>query len=239
MKKLLLSFLVIVISIQAGISQQVINDANAQERTVGSFHAIEVATGIQLTLTQGNSEEVAVSATSGEFRDKIVTKVDNGVLKIYYEDKLSSMNTKRQRKDLKAYVSCKTLDRLEANTGGTVDIIGTLKAGSLTMHANTGGTITGMITSSSLKVDQNTGSVITLSGNTENLDVEGSTGSRFKGVELTTAVCNAQVSTGASVTITAQKELSVKASTGGDVKYKGDASLKDIKKGTGGSVTKI
>jgi hypothetical protein len=51
--------------------------------------------------------------------------------------------------------------------------------------------------------------------------------------------CNAKASTGAGISITAQKELSVKANTGGFVKYKGEASVKEIRTNTGGSVTKI
>jgi hypothetical protein len=41
------------------------------------------------------------------------------------------------------------------------------------------------------------------------------------------------------VYITVQKELTVKANTGGYVKYKGDVAVKEIKANTGGSVSKI
>jgi hypothetical protein len=37
------------------------------------------------------------------------------------EYKLASINTKKKRKELKAYVSYKSLDRLDANTGARVD----------------------------------------------------------------------------------------------------------------------
>ena len=102
---------------------------------MSSFHGIEVATGIELILTEGSTEEVAVSAATSEFRDKIVTKVENGILKIYYENKLGAINTKKENKKLKAYVSYKTLDRLNANTGAEVEIKGTLKASSMKMNA--------------------------------------------------------------------------------------------------------
>lgn len=239
MKKLLLSFLILAVTGTAVFSQKTINDPNAEKRAVSGFHGIDVGTGIELVLTEGSSEEVAVSAATTEFRDKIITRVENGILKIHYESKLGSANTKREKKELKAYVSYKTLDQLEANTGATVEIEGTLRSSSFKMNANTGATIHGKISTTSLKVDQNTGSMITLSGDAESLAVEGSTGSMFKGVDLTTNICNANVSTGAWVSVTTHKELYVKASTGGTVKYKGDASIKEIKKGTGGSVTKI
>ncbi len=239
MKKLLLSFLIVVLTGGLALAQKTINDVNAEKRTIGAFHGIDVGTGVQLTLTEGGTEEVAVSATTTEFRDKIVTKVENGILKIYYENKLSSMHNKKEKKELKAYVSYKKLDRLDANTGSAVEIVGILKSASLKIKANTGATIKGKVSSNDLTVDQNTGSIVTLSGETEKLEVEGDTGSMFNGENLTTGICNAKVNTGAGIAITAQKELYAKAHTGGYVKYKGGASIREINKGTGGTITKL
>lgn len=239
MKKLLLSFLLIAGAGSLVLAQKTINDPHAEKRNVSGFHGIHVGTGIELILTEGSAEDVAVSAATTEFRDRIETKVENGILKIYYENKISSINTKKERKDLKAYVSYKRLDELDANTGADVEIDGTLKSTSLKIRANTGAAIKGRVSVGDLKVDQNTGSIITLSGDADKLEIEGDTGSMFKGVELTTNICNAKVSTGADISVTAQKELNAKASTGGSVRYKGDAPVKEVKKSTGGSVTKI
>jgi len=220
------------------VAQKTINDANAEKRNVGSFHGVEVATGIKLVLTQGNAEEVAVSASTTEYRDNIITKVENGILKIHYNYELK-INRNKEKKELKAYVSYKNLDFLEANTGAEVEIEGVLKSPSLKMKANTGGVINGDINIIELDVNQNTGSVITISGETGKLEVEGSTGSVFRGTDLKTAECNATASTGAGIYITVQKELNVKANTGGYIKYKGDAGIREIKTNTGGSVSKI
>ncbi len=83
MKKYTLLLTAIVIYFSAA-AQKTINDPNAAIRNVASFHAVEVSSGIDLYLTQGN-EAVAVSATSEDARNKIITKVGNGVLKIYLE----------------------------------------------------------------------------------------------------------------------------------------------------------
>jgi Putative auto-transporter adhesin, head GIN domain len=239
MKKLLLSFLVITIGSTAAFAQKVINDVNVEKRTVGSFHGIEVSTGIELTLTEGNTEEVAVSASTTEFRDKIVTEVKNGILKIHYETKTGSVNKVKETKGLKAYVSYKTLDALDVNTGAEVKINGVLKSSSLNLNANTGGLVNGEVDIAAFKVSQNTGSKITLSGKVEKLEINGDTGSKFNGEGLSTSNCSAKVSTGAGIYITVQKELNVKANTGGFVKYKGEAGIRDIKTNTGGHVSRI
>ena len=239
MKKLVLSFLVIAITGSVALAQKNIINPNVEKRTVSSFHGIEIATGIELTLTEGNAEEVVVSAATTEFRDKIITKVENGILKIYYENKLGAVNKRKESKDLKAYVSYKTLDMLNANTGAEVKINGTLKSASLDLKANTGALVNGEVDINTLKVSQNTGSKITLSGKADKLDIESDTGSKFKGENMSTSNCNIKVSTGAMVSVTAEKELQVKANTGGSVKYKRNAVIKEIKTNTGGSVTKI
>lgn len=225
----------------AGVTnaQKTFNDPNAEKRTVGNFHGIEVGTGIELSLSSGSAEEVAVSAATSEFRDKIVTKVENGILKIHYETKTGSINKNKESKNLKAYVSYKNLDKLKANTGAEVIIIGVLNTTSLDIDASTGALIDGDVNVTAMKVDQSTGSKITLTGKTEKLEIEGSTGSKFMGENMGTINCNVKVNTGARVSVNAGKELQIKASTGGSVKYKGNASIREIKTNTGGSVSKI
>ncbi|MDZ4792646.1 MAG: head GIN domain-containing protein [Bacteroidota bacterium] len=239
MKKLVLSFLLTALTGSALLAQKTIYDPNAEKRTVSGFHGIDVATGIQLTLTEGNTEDVAVSAATAEFRDKIVTKVVNGVLKIYFETKTGAVNKTKETKDMKAYVSYKKLDLLHVTTGAKVKIDGVLKSSSLDMEANTGAIVDGEVNIASLKISQNTGSKVSLSGKADKLDIEGDTGSKFKGEDMSASNCTVKVSTGAIISVKAEKELQVKASTGGSVKYKGDPTVKEIKKSTGGTVNKI
>ena len=222
-----------------GLSAQTVNDLNAEKRTVGSFHGIDVGTGIELLLTQGTTEEVAVSASKPEFRERIITRIENGILKIFYDSKTGAINKTKENKDLKAYVSCKTLDRLHANTGAEVTISGVLQSASLDMEANTGAIIHGQVDLGTLKLDQNTGSKVTLSGKTDRIEAEGSTGSKFTGEDMNTTTCKVEVSTGARFTIHADKELQAKASTGAVIKYKGAAGIKTVKTNTGGSVSRI
>jgi hypothetical protein len=95
------------------------------------------------------------------------------------------------------------------------------------------------VNNTEMKVHQNTGSVISVSGNTDKIEVAGDTGSEFKGIALVTGVCNAKASTGATILITVNKELYAKVNTGAQVRYKGDAAIKEIQKGTGGTAKKI
>ncbi len=220
-------------------AQKTVNDPLAEKRVVGSFHGIEVGTGIELVITPSAQEEVAVSAAKAEYRDKIVTRVENGTLKIYYETKTGSINRVGKDKKLRAWVSYTKLDKLAANTGAGIEWDGALKAGSLDMKANTGGVINGEIQVSNLTLSQNTGSKVMLTGKAGTLNVDGDTGSRFTGEKLETENCSVSVSTGAKVSVNAGKDLQVKASTGARVTYRGSAGLSSVKTSTGGTVSKI
>src|ERR1044072_6782360 len=122
MRKILSLFLFRSLMIAAS-AQKIMNDANAQKRNVSGFHAIEVSGGIDLYLSQGE-EAVAVSAAKDEYRDKIMTEVKDGVLKIRYEWR-SGLKIDWGNHKLKAYVSAKKLDGLNASGGSDVDIEGT------------------------------------------------------------------------------------------------------------------
>jgi hypothetical protein len=239
MQKVIYSLFTIALLSTTAFSQKTINDVNVEKRAVSSFHGIDVATGIQLILTQGSTEELAVSADKTEHRDKIVSKVENGMLKIYYETKTGAVNKTKETKNLKAYVSYKSLDKLFATTGASVKIEGVLKSISLDLKANTGALVNGKVDIENLEVSQNTGSKITLSGSAGKLEIDGSTGSKFAGLDMATSNCEIKVSTGAIISVNANKALQVKANTGGVVKYKGNASTTEIKKSTGGTVSKI
>jgi hypothetical protein len=239
MKKIFLFLFILAGLATTSFAQKTINDANAEKRNVSGFHGIDVATGIELTLTKGTTEEVAVSASEIEFRDKIVTEVVNGILKIHYESKTGSINRRNESKHLRAYVSYKSLDKLIVTTGAEVTIDGVLEASTLELKANTGGLVKGELSVSTLDVNQDTGSKITLSGKVDKLEAEGSTGSKFMGENLNTNTCSAEMGTGAGIYISVDKELNVKANTGGYVKYKGNAGIREIKTNTGGTVSKI
>lgn len=206
-------------------AQKKINDPNAVKRNVTSFHAIQVSDGIDLYLTQGN-EAVAVSASSEEYRNKIITKVENGVLKIYYEHAINfSWGNNRK---MKAYVSFKTLDGLNASGGSDVYAEDGISTNDLSAHFSGGSDFRGKITGNNLKIEASGGSDVYVSGKASSLNVSVSGGSDFHGYDLVTDNCNIEASGGSDVYITANKEINVSASGGSDVHYKGSGTIRNM-----------
>jgi hypothetical protein len=233
MKKYTLLLTAIIICSSA-IAQKTINDPNAAKRNVASFHAVEISSGIDLYLTQGN-EAVAVSATSEDVRNKIITKVENGVLKIYFEH---GVNFNFGNKKLKAYVSFKTLDALHASGGSDVYAEDGINANNLEVRLSGGSDFRGKINSSALKMEASGGSDVYVSGKANTLSVEASGGSDFHGYDLVADICNVEANGGSDVYITTNKEMNVSASGGSDVRYKGNGVIKNMNSSGSSSVKK-
>jgi hypothetical protein len=238
MKKLFLS-LITVISLSAFAQEKtVVNDANAQKRTLsGSFTGISVSDGVDLYLTQGSEESIAVSTSDEKYMERFKTEVENGILKIYYDTKGIKWSANDRRR-LKAYVSFKALQKLHASGGADVRMQGSLDVEDLDMKFTSGSAFNGNLKAKVLTVDQSSGSSINISGNADKIDIGVSSGAVFKGYDLAVDYCTAKASSGGGVRITINKELSAKANSGGGVKYKGNAVIKEIDINSGGSVKK-
>jgi len=216
---------------------KVINDANAQKRSVQGFHGVSIASGIDLYLNQGGEEAVAVSASDPEFRDKIVTEVENGILHIYIENKGIHWNWGGNRK-LRAYVSCKLLDELRASGGSDVFIDGSIQSEKLAMNLSGGSDLHGKIAVGELSIGQSGGADVYISGSATQLRVHVSGGSDFHGYDLSVDDCHAEASGGSDVYVTVNKELDAEASGGSDIHYKGSGSVHEAHSSGSGSVSR-
>ena len=232
----LFSFLLLIGVMTTASAQKTINDANAQKRNVSGFHAIEVSGGIDLYLSQGD-EAVAVSASKDEYRDRIVTEVKNGVLKIWFDWK-SNVRIDWSNRKLKAYVSFKNLDGLHASGGSDVSVDGSIKTPKLSMEISGGSDFKGKVESDELKVHASGGSDVNISGKSARLSIDASGGSDFSGYDFASDICNVDASGGSDVHVTVNKELSANASGGSDIFYKGTGLIRDLKTG-GGSIKKV
>lgn len=225
-------FSVIVLSAQ----NTVIRDAHAEARNVGSFTAIEVSNGIDLIIKQGNEDAVAASASTPEIRSRLKTVVENGKLKIYFDSYGWHNNT--TKKELKAYVSFKTLTSLEANSGADVNTDGNINVGKLALTLSSGADFDGDITATNLDIHLSSGSDMTIKGKVGDLNINTSSGSDFNGYDLVSENCKADASSGSDIEITVNKTLNASASSGGGIDYKGSGVITNVSNSSGGKVKK-
>jgi hypothetical protein len=235
MKKIVLSSVLMMAWFLSSSQTKEVNDPNAQERSVRGFNSIKVSHAIDLYLSQSDNEVVAVSASKIEYRERIKTEVQDGVLKIWYDHEKKW--TRGDRK-LKAYVSFKALNKLNASGACDVRVTGILKANDLEINMSGASDFEGAVEASSLVVDLSGASDVTVSGTTTNLKIEVSGASEFKGYDLQTENCSAKASGASDIKITVNKELSAHASGASGVYYKGNGVIRDMKSNGASSVSK-
>jgi len=235
MKNLIAAFLILLSS--GAIAQDaMINDKNAQVRNVSGFNAIRISGSIDVYLTQGNSEAVAVSASEEKFRDRIKTEVVNGTLKIYYDNEKFNLTTANRK--LRAYVSVKEINRLEVSGASDLKISGILTASALQLNISGSSDLEGTLKVGDLRLVASGASDAKIKGSVTTLNVEASGASDIKGYDLTVDECTAKASGASDINLTVNKQISAQASGASSVYYKGDAVMKEVHTSGASSVGK-
>lgn len=220
-------------------AQKTINDPNAEARDHKDFHAIKVSNAFEVYISQGNEDAVAISASSAEYKQKIITEVKNGVLIIRFDDDKKfwkGWNSSKHR--LKAYISIKKIDGLNVSGACNVYFEDGLSAEGLSVDLSGASDMKGKIEAKTLKVDISGASSASISGNAATLAVEVSGASDFKGYDLVTNFCDAKATGASSINITVNKELNANASGASSVRFKGDGLIRDIKTSGASNVTR-
>ena len=223
----------------SGTAQQVvITDANAEARALsGSFNSVKVSGGIDIYLTQGKDEAVAVSAVKEKYLSKIKTEVKNGTLWVYYEEN-SGVHVNIGSKEMKVYISFKNLEKIHASGASDVHVLGQIEVSTLALELSGASDFHGAIKTTNLSVDCSGASDATITGSATNSSIEASGASDIKSYELSTDFCNIKASGASKINITVNKELNVRASGASSINYKGEAAIKGISSSGSGSVNK-
>ncbi|MCU0395559.1 MAG: DUF2807 domain-containing protein [Chitinophagaceae bacterium] len=216
MKKMLFAGALSVLAMYT-FSQQTVYDAHAEQRAVKPFTAIEASAGIEVLITPGDKEALAVSSSDPELAKYIITEVEGETLKIRI-DPIWKWGNKTRNWRVKAYVSYRQLHKVKASSGAIVK--GEIRAGALALTSNSG-------------------AVMNLKGVAEKLEVDASSGAVCKGYDLKTDFLVADVSSGANVQVTVNKEVDAEASSGAMVTFKGQALIRNINVSSGGNVKKV
>ena len=205
-----------------------------QVRSVASFHAVEVSSGIELRLTPGTSQHVEASADDADQLERLKTEVRDGVLKISYDRAMTeSLGFSKPR--LRVNVTATSLTALHASSGAHAEVIGAFTTQKLDVEVSSGASLKANFASTDLRAQVSSGGTATLAGTAQRLDVGASSGGVFKGDGLTARACEASASSGGNLSVAVQETLTANASSGGDVRYTGSPRVSK-RTSSGGSV---
>lgn len=232
---LLLLALVLGISLRAQTEKNLVVDADAEVRQVSAFHGIEVSGAIDLYLSQGTENAVAISANNPEIRDRIRTEVRDGILHIYFDGK--GLNWKRWiNHKMKGYITFRQLERLEATGACNIRTPQIIRQDTLSVEMSGASDFQGEVAIGGLLLRASGASNFKISGKADRASIEASGACNVKGYELTTDYCSIDASGASNVRITVNKELNAVASGGSNIYYRGRGLIRDINSSGGATV---
>ena len=203
---------------------------------VNNFNEISVSSGIDLYLTQGNSESIKI-VTSNEHMNKVLVEKNGTRLNIRYGTKNNWSGMFKDR-EIKVYINFKNLQALTASGGSDVNSQRTINVPRMTITSSGGSDIELDLITNNLEITSSGGSDINLRGKATNMNITSSGGSDVDAKEFTVENARVSSSGGADVEIYVTKALDVTASGGSDVSYKGNPAVNDHSSKSG-SVSRI
>lgn len=217
-------------NINSGVSGN--GNVQIEERIISqSFSAIKATEGLNVYLTQGNTESITVEADEN-LHELILTEVVDGVLKIHTKENIGRASAK------KVMINFKDITAITSTSGSDVYSTNTITANHLKLKSTSGSDMKLDVNTSVLECESTSGSDLKLSGKTDRLIAEATSGSDIKASNLIAQSSQVKATSGADISVNTQKELTAKASSGGDIKYYGNPEKVSKKDGTSGSIRK-
>ena len=233
--KLILLALASFFAIPSFSQSTIINDPHSEQRTVSSFSTIKISGGFEVYLTQGNEDAVAVSGNDQETTDAISTQVTNGVLTITFQGNWFAKRPFNKR--LRAYISCKKINLIEATGACEFKISGKIQSDNLLIKLGGASDIEGLIDADNLSLDLEGASVVKLQGTVQNLKIDARGASDIKDYGLQADNCITDLNGASDVRITVNKSLIAKARGASTLYYHGNPERTDISSSGASSIS--
>jgi len=235
--KLVLSSLVTIMFVATGFAQnygkvkgngKVINET----RNVGNFDQLGVSGSFDVFLVKGNEGKIDIKIEEN-LLPYLVTKVENGKLKIRWKKGTSIRTTKSTQ------VTVYFKDINGIGVSGSSDVVAKdkIRSNEFTASVSGSGDIEFEIETDHLTASVSGSGDLDISGSAKNITaaVAGSGDIDAYGLKADTA--DLKISGSGGMTITVENELKVKVSGSGDIKYKGNPKIEDIKVSGSGNVS--
>lgn len=202
-----------------------------------NFNEVNVASGIDLYLTQSNSENIKITGHE-ELVKNVEIEKSGSALNIRYKKNISWQRMFKGQ-TLKVYINYKNLQAITASGGSDVYGQNTLKATSLKIQASGGSDIKLDVATKDLEVTVSGGSDADLKGTATNMNIQSSGGSDVNALGLVSEYAKVSASGGSDANVHVTKGLEASASGGSDVNYKGDPAVNKTSSSKSGDVRRI
>ena len=238
MKKAALLSIVLVLSLSScyfdGWGTGISGNGNVVEdvRDVDGFTGVEVSTGIDVFLSQGNNFEVVVEADEN-LQEVILTELKGDNLVV----RTDHVNI-RSAKSKKVHVTLPELTELKISSAG--DCVGQtpFQCGDLNLSISSAGDLTLEVEAGRINLDISSSGDARLAGSAEVLDATLSSAGDLHAFDLVAGRVDVNVSSAGDARVHATEELEMNASSAGNIYYRGEAEVVRSTSSSAGSIVR-
>lgn len=204
----------------------------SETRNVGSFKGVKASAGIDVYLKKGDRESVRVEVSGTDLKN-VVTEVSGDYLKIHMaEGRYSRSRT------VKVYVTYVEVSKLSASSAASIYGESTIRTRSMSISASSAGSVEISVETERLEVGVSSAAEVELTGKAKVADFEASSAGQIDAYDLEAEEVTAGASTAGSIKINVTQKIDARASSGADIRYRGNPMKTNTNSSSGGSVRK-
>ncbi len=204
-----------------------------ETRSLSSFKGIKVSQAIDAYLKKGDKESVRVEVMGGSLSD-VITEVEGSSLRVRMRDSHNFWSKVK----VKVYVTYVNLEKISASSASSVFSDGVIKTGNIDIAVSSAASVEVSLDASSVMVDTSSAGEVVLEGKSPKLEIEVSSAGDVDAYKLECETVVASVSSGGEAKLSVSKDLEAHASSGGDIRYRGNPARTNTNSSSGGSVKK-
>lgn len=219
--------------------------AQSRDFDLSDFDRVDIATGLDARITQGEAFAVTASSRSQDALDNLQITVDGSTLTARLDQNfldfifsgglvgmlLSSGNA------VTIDITVPTLSGVAASSGADIDF-NAFTTGEIALEASSGADISGSDgVFGRVSIQSSSGADVEVSGTADNVELEASSGAGIDAENLVAATAVASASSGANVSLHASESIRAEASSGGHIDVHGDPATRDVDESSGGGVS--
>lgn len=202
-----------------------------ETRDISGFTGVHVSSGIDVYLSQGSSFEVSVEADEN-LHEVILTEVEGNTL-VVKTDRVNIRNAKSK----KVHVTLPELRSLKISSAG--DCVGQtpFSCDDLRLSISSAGDLKLEVEADRIDLDISSSGDADLSGRARDFDVSLSSAGDLNAFDLIAEKVDVNVSSAGDARVHATEEISMTASSAGNIYYKGDARVMHSNSSSAGSIS--
>jgi hypothetical protein len=200
-----------------------------KERNPGTFTGVSTSSAIDVILTQGDNISVVLEADEN-LHEYIKTEVKDGTLRVYPDANIRGAAMR------KVHVTMKEVNYVSSSSAGDVYGQTPVKTERLKLSASSAGDIKLEVYAQTIDANISSSGDVTLSGEADKLEADLSSAGDLNAFNLKLKEADVSVSSAGSADIYVTEKLLARASSAGDVNYKGDPKNVDAHSSSAGGV---